>query len=150
MEIRQLKYFIEVAKLEHVTQAADSLHVAQSAVSRQISLLEDELGVPLFTREGRNVKLTQMGRLFLTYAERCLNELDLAKQQIQEYLNPDLGMIRLGFSSGLSVQTLPPVLTEFRESHPGLHFQLQQGTTDQLFHYIESGEIDLAFSPSPE
>lgn len=146
MEFRQLKYFIEVAKLEHVTQAADTLHVAQSAVSRQISLLEEELSIALFIREGRNVKLTQMGRLFLSYAERSLNELELAKQQIREHLNPDEGLIRLGFSSGLSVQTLPPVLAEFRESHPGLHFQLQQGTLNHLFHLIDSGQIDLALA----
>jgi LysR family transcriptional activator of glutamate synthase operon len=146
MEFRQLQYFIEVAKREHVTQASEALHVAQSAVSRQISLLEKELEIALFIREGRNVKLTQMGRLFLTYAERSLNEIELAKQQIQEHQNPEKGLIRLGFSSGLSVQTLPPVLTQFREDYPSLHFQLHQGTLPYLIDLIDKGHIDLAFS----
>lgn len=146
MEFRQLKYFIEVAKREHVTQASEALHVAQSAVSRQIALLEEELGISLFTRKGRNVKLTQMGRVFLSFAERSLNEIDLAKQQIEEHQNPEKGLIKLGFSSGLSVQTLPPVLTQFREDHPSLHFKLHQGTLDYLFDLIERGNIDLAFA----
>ncbi len=141
-----MHYFIEVAKREHVTQASEALHVAQSAVSRQISLLEEELGVALLMREGRNVKLTQMGRLFLSYAERSLNEIELAKQQIEEHQNPEKGLIRLGFSSGLSVQTLPPVLTQFREDYPTLHFQLHQGTLSYLIDLIGKGHIDLAFS----
>ena len=64
METRQIQYFLEVAKREHVTEAADALHIAQSAISRQISNLEKELGVELFIREGRSVKLTPLGRIF--------------------------------------------------------------------------------------
>ena len=64
MELRQLHYFMEVAEREHVSEAAMHLHVAQSAISRQIANLEEELGVDLFEREGRNVKLTPIGRQF--------------------------------------------------------------------------------------
>jgi LysR family transcriptional regulator, transcription activator of glutamate synthase operon len=64
METRQIQYFLEVAKREHVTEAADALHIAQSAISRQISNLEKELGVELFIREVRSVKLTPHGRIF--------------------------------------------------------------------------------------
>ena len=72
MELRQIHYFIEVAKREHVTEAAIHLHVAQSAVSRQIFNLESELGVDLFLREGRNVKLTPIGKVFLEHVERAV------------------------------------------------------------------------------
>ena len=65
LELRQINYFIEVAEREHVTEAALALHVAQSAVSRQIVNLEAELGVDLFFREGRKVKLTPIGKIFL-------------------------------------------------------------------------------------
>jgi DNA-binding transcriptional LysR family regulator len=68
MELRQLEYFVEVARDEHVSMAAETLHVAQSAISRQVKLLEKELGVELFEREGRNVKLTFIGELFLEQA----------------------------------------------------------------------------------
>ncbi len=67
MELRQLRYFVEVADREHVSEAAENLHVAQSAISRQIANLEEELGVALFEREGRNIKLTKIGRQFLDH-----------------------------------------------------------------------------------
>lgn len=70
MELRQLHYFVKVAKKQHVTQAAEELHVAQSAVSRQIHQLEKELGVPLFVQKGRNLQLTSVGKLFFESCRR--------------------------------------------------------------------------------
>ena len=78
MELRQIQYFMEVAKREHVTEAADALHVAQSAVSRQIFNLEAELGVDLFIREGRNVRLTPIGKIFLEHMEEAMNVIENA------------------------------------------------------------------------
>ena len=86
MELRQLRYFIEVAEREHVTEAAEHLHVAQSAISLQISKLEAELGVTLFERIGRNVKLTQIGKIFLTHTKTAIHAIDFAKEKIDEYL----------------------------------------------------------------
>lgn len=146
MELRQIYYFIEVAKLEHVTEAATQLHVAQSAVSRQISLLEAELGISLFTREGRNVKLTQIGREFLDHVERAVSEIDKAKEKIEDYLNPEQGIIRLGFATSLSIHTLPMVLSQFRNDHPDVSFQLHQGSTRYLIESIDKGELDIAFA----
>lgn len=146
MELRQIYYFIEVAKREHVTEAAQNLHVAQSAVSRQISLLEDELGVSLFTREGRNVKLTQIGRVFLDHVQQAVSEIEKAKEKIEDYLNPELGVIRLGFSTSLSIHTLPLVLSQFRAEHPDVSFQLHQGSTRYLIESIEKGHLDIAFA----
>jgi LysR family transcriptional regulator, transcription activator of glutamate synthase operon len=85
MELRQLLYFIEVAKQEHVSFAAETLHIAQSAVSRQIGNLEKELGIQLFEREGRNIKLTYIGRLFFEKAVLAVNAIDDATQLISEY-----------------------------------------------------------------
>src|SRR5699024_4370582 len=70
LELRQIKYFMEVAQREHVTEAANALHVAQSAVSRQIFNLEEELGVDLFIREGRTVKLTKIGEVFYEHMKQ--------------------------------------------------------------------------------
>ena len=85
MELRQIHYFIEVAKREHVTEAANVLHVAQSAVSRQIVNLEEELGVPLFIREGRNVRLTPIGRIFLEHMKEAVQVIENAKREVEEY-----------------------------------------------------------------
>ena len=102
MELRQIQYFIEVAKREHVTEAATHLHIAQSAVSRQIFNLESELGVDLFIREGRNVKLTTIGRIFLQHVEEAVTILDNARREVKEYLDPGHGTIRIGFPSSLA------------------------------------------------
>src|SRR4051812_36947555 len=97
MELRQLKYFIEVAKVEHFSMAADTMHVAQSALSRQIGLLEKELGVELFEREGRNVKLTQIGKLFAEQATIALKAVDNATQLVTESMDPNMGRFVSGF-----------------------------------------------------
>src|SRR5690606_28307594 len=80
MELRQIKYLMEVAKREHMTEAANELHVAQSAVSRQIVNLEEELGIKLFIREGRRVRLTPIGRFFLEKIEHAIIMIGNAKQ----------------------------------------------------------------------
>ncbi|MFT8872470.1 MAG: LysR family transcriptional regulator [Sporolactobacillus sp.] len=151
MELRQIRYFIEVARREHITKAAEALHVAQSAISRQITLLETELGIALFARKGRNIRLTPMGKIFLEHAERAVIEFSKAKQKINEFLDPNQGLIRLGISTSLSVQTLPLILNEFHKHHPGIAIQLHQGSVPYLINLIVQGEIDLAFaSPLPE
>ncbi|MCZ0755067.1 LysR family transcriptional regulator [Anoxybacillus sp. J5B_2022] len=145
MELRQLKYFVEVAKREHVSEAAEMLHVAQSAISRQIANLEDELGVELFEREGRNVKLTPVGRYFLPHAETVLRAVDYAKQQIEEYLDPERGTIKIGFPTSLASHTMPMVISAFKDEHPNVKFHLRQGSYKFLIEAVKKREIDLAF-----
>ncbi|GIM48040.1 HTH-type transcriptional regulator GltC [Collibacillus ludicampi] len=145
MELRQLQYFIEVAKREHVTEAALALHVAQSAVSRQIANLEEELGIQLFIREGRNVRLTPVGKIFLEHVETAMKEIEKAKQEIEEFLDPERGTIRVGFTSSLAAHTLPTVISAFREKHPHVGFKLRQGAYNYLINAVIKGEIDLAF-----
>lgn len=151
MELRQIKYFMEVAKEEHVTEAAYRLHVAQSAVSRQIAKLEDELGVELFLREGRNVKLTYAGKIFLQHIESAMNEIDKAVAAVNDYLNPETGKIRLGFPNSLATKTLPRVISAFRKQYSDIGFDFHQGSNKELKELVQEGEIDLAFvSPVPE
>lgn len=150
MELRQIKYFIEVAKMEHVTEAAVNLHVAQSAVSRQIANLENELNVKLFEREGRNVKLTPVGRIFLEHVEIALLEIDNAVEKVNEFLDPETGVIRVGFPNSLSANTLPTVISSFRQQHPNISLQVQQGSLHFLMQSVIKGSLNLAFvTPVP-
>ncbi len=144
MELRQIQYFIEVAKREHVTDAANNLHVAQSAVSRQIFNLEQELGVELFIREGRNVKLTPIGRIFLEHMKEAMQVIENARREIEEFLDPLRGTIRIGFPSSLANYTLPTVISAFREQFPLVKFKLIQGTYHYLIEAVVSGQIDIA------
>lgn len=151
MELRQIQYFIEVAKREHVTEAALSLHVAQSAVSRQIFNLESELGVDLFIRDGRNVKLTPIGKIFLDHMEQAMKVIENAKREVEEYRDPEKGVVRIGFPSSLAHYTLPTVISAFREKYPEVKFHLKQGSYRDLTDNVVKGDIDMALlGPLPK
>ncbi|MFC5700423.1 LysR family transcriptional regulator [Cohnella faecalis] len=151
MEFRQLQYFVRVARLQHVTKAAEELHVAQSAVSRQIHRLEEELGVNLFMQKGRNVQLTPVGQLFLKRAEAILDDLDRSVTEIHEFLDPEVGEIRLGFPHSLGFHLVPQVVAAFRKLHPNVKFKFRQGMYPSLIKDVADAEVDLAFiSPHPE
>ncbi|MBB6691296.1 LysR family transcriptional regulator [Cohnella xylanilytica] len=151
MELRQLQYFVHVARMQHVTKAAEELHVAQSAVSRQIHRLEEELGVRLFMQRGRNVQLTPVGQLFLKRAEGILEDLDRAVNEIHEFLDPEVGEIRLGFPHSLGIHLIPQVIAEFRAKHPNVKFRFRQGMFPSLIRDVLEAEVDLAFiSPMPD
>lgn len=151
LELRQIQYFIEVAKREHVTEAALNLHVAQSAVSRQIFNLESELGVDLFFREGRSVRLTPIGKIFLDHMEQAVKVIDNAKREVEEYVNPERGTIRIGFPSSLANYTLPTVVSAFRDKYPKVKFQLNQGSYRHLIEAVIKGDIDMALiGPLPK
>ncbi|WEG11038.1 LysR family transcriptional regulator [Pullulanibacillus sp. KACC 23026] len=145
MELRQLEYFVEVARNEHVSMASETLHVAQSAISRQVKLLEKELGVELFEREGRNVKLTFIGSLFLDQAQIALKAIENSTKLIEEYLDPERGVIRIGFPSSLASSLLPAVISAFKIEHPDVRFNLRQGSYKFLTEAIKSGEVGLTF-----
>lgn len=144
MELRQIKYFIEVAKREHVTEAAEVLHVAQSAVSRQIFKLEEELGVDLFIREGRNVKLTPIGKIFLDHMKRAVKVIEQASQVVEEYIDPQKGTIHIGFPTSLSTYILPKAISHFRRQYPDVNFELHQGSYNDLVQSTIKGEINIA------
>ncbi|MFZ3579581.1 LysR family transcriptional regulator [Virgibacillus sp. DJP39] len=151
MELRQLRYFMEVAEREHMSEAAVNLHVAQSAVSRQISNLEGELGVTLFEREGRNIKLTQIGKTFYTHTKLAMKAIDNARKQIDEYLDPERGTIKIGFPTSLSNHLLPNVISAFKDAHPNVAFHLRQGSYNFLIDSVKNDEIDVAFlGPVPK
>ncbi len=151
MELRQIQYFIEVAKKEHMTEAAHNLHIAQSAISRQIVNLEAELGVDLFIREGRNVRLTPIGKVFLEHVQVAMQGIEKAKKEIEEFLDPERGTIRIGFPSSLAAYTLPMIISEFRERYPEIKFELRQGAYRHLIDSVIKGEIDIALlGPVPK
>ncbi|WP_042476183.1 LysR family transcriptional regulator [Bacillus ndiopicus] len=144
MELRQLRYFVAVAEREHISEAAEFLHVAQSAVSRQIANLEEELGTPLFERVGRNVKLTPVGKIFLEHSLTALKAIDFATKQVEEYLDPKKGVIKVGFPTSLASYVLPTVISAFKREYPDVAFQLRQGSYKYLIEAVKNRELNLA------
>jgi len=144
VELRQIRYFIEVARREHVTEASNALHVAQSAVSRALANLEEELGVDLFIREGRNVRLTPIGRIFLGHMQQAMKVIEDATQIIEEYTDPERGTVNVGFPSSLATYMLPTAISAFRNEYPDVKFQLHQGSYRHLKEAVVRGEINMA------
>ena len=144
MELRQLRYFVEVAEREHISEAAEHLHVAQSAISRQIANLEEELGAPLFERVGRNVKLTPIGKTFLEHSITALKAIDFAAKQVEEYLDPQKGTIKVGFPTSLAGHLLPTVISAFKKEYPEISFHLRQGSYKYLIEAVKNRELNLA------
>ncbi|PMC35971.1 LysR family transcriptional regulator [Bacillus sp. UMB0899] len=144
MDFRQIRYFMEVANLEHMTEAADLLHVAQSSVSRQIVNLESELGVDLFIREGRRVRLTPIGKIFYERMKNAMNVIDDARREVEEYLDPEKGTIRITFPISLAAYTLPTAIYAFRLQYPEAKFQLKQALYRDLIDGVIKGDFNLA------
>ncbi|MNH97248.1 HTH-type transcriptional regulator GltC [compost metagenome] len=143
MELLQLQYFLMVARLEHVTEAARSLHVTQSSLSKTIQRLEEDLGVPLFDRIGRKLRLNEFGSKFLRRAERALFELEQGKQEISDLSSPEHGTLELAVTAA---SALPYILREFRKKRPNIQFYVQMLTTQEMVTLLHRGEVDFCLS----
>lgn len=150
MDYHQLKYFQKLADIGNYTKAADELDLSQSALSRSILRLEEEIGVPLFQRKSRGVVLNRYGQIFLKSANKALGEIDEAKQEITNQVNPTQGTISLGFIQPLGSSYIPDLISAFQKENPGIKFQLNQDNTRNILNGIEAGEIDVGFCSPPE
>ncbi|WP_138751268.1 LysR family transcriptional regulator [Paenibacillus sinopodophylli] len=146
MELLQLQYFIAVARLEHVTEAARNLHVTQSSLSKTIQRLEEDLGVPLFDRMGRKLRLNEFGSRFLRRAERALFELEQGKQELRELTSPEHSTLELAVTTA---STLPNILREFRKKRPNIQFHVQMLTMNEMVTLLDRGEVDFGLSSPP-
>lgn len=143
MDLQQLEYFRTLAQTQHVTRSAEVLSISQSALSRSIARLEDEMGVPLFDRQGRTIRLNQFGQIFLEQVENMMKEFNEGKKEIQDLLEPESGTISLGFLHTLSTNLIPDLISSFRIDYPKIKFKLGQGPSHILLDQLQSGEIDL-------
>jgi LysR family transcriptional activator of glutamate synthase operon len=130
-----------------VTRAAEKLFVSQSAISRAVTQLEDELGVPLFYRQGRAVVLSPYGRLFLEHATRALSILESGKRLLSEQTGEESGTVSLGFLHSLGIEMVPRLIKEYRRKHPRIQFTLLvQHSGELLMEELVAGSIDLSLS----
>ncbi|WP_409340539.1 LysR family transcriptional regulator [Paenibacillus sp. MBLB4367] len=146
MELLQLQYFLAVARLEHMTEAARILHVTQSSLSKTIQRLEEDLGVPLFDRTGRKLRLNEFGNRFLHRAERALFELEQGKQELSDLSGPDQGTLELAVTTA---STLPHILRTFRKKRPHIQFHVQMLTTQEMVTLLQRGEVNFCLSSPP-
>lgn len=148
MDLLQLKYFQTVAKLEHMTKAAHELQIAQPALSVTIARLEEDLGVPLFNRTGRNIVLNEYGKAFLKKTNKALKELEEGQQQVADLAGSECGFVAVT-STALS-KNFCTILGSFMRLYPKVNFRIMQIADDATkLHLLETGEVDFSFINKP-
>src|SRR5690606_10662864 len=120
MKIRQLQYFIRVVEMQNITRAAESLHIAQPALSQQISLLEEELGVKLLMRRAKGVTATTEGNLLYRHAQTILRQVENTKSLLNKSNNQISGKVSIGLASSTARLISLPLLTAAKKSYPSV------------------------------
>jgi DNA-binding transcriptional LysR family regulator len=144
VELHQLRYFAAVAEGRHFTRAARQLGVAQPSVSKQIRLLEEELGATLFHRTRGNVTLTPAGEAFLPWARQILSDLDAALDDAREVAGLRRGRMNVGATPSISTAVVPQALARFHAAYPGIDLRLREAGSRELVRQLDEGELDVA------
>ena len=146
MELRHLRYFVAVAEEEHVTRAASRLGIQQPPLSQQIQALEDELGVKLFVRSARTVRLNATGKFFLSEARKVLAMSEQAIERVRRFDLGEEGRLRIGFTSSSSMhEATPNLIRAFRAAYPLINVEIDEGATHDLLCELEQEHLDIAF-----
>ncbi|MDR2154990.1 MAG: LysR family transcriptional regulator [Burkholderiaceae bacterium] len=148
LSLRQLTVFLEAARQMSFARAAESLHLTQPAISMQIRLLEDAVGLPLFDRIGKRLALTQAGELLRHHAARALGELQDAEQAFDALKGLRSGHSTVGLVSTAKYFT-PRLLARFAGQHPEVDIQFLVGNRETLIHALRDNEIDFAVMGRP-
>jgi DNA-binding transcriptional LysR family regulator len=146
LELLQLRYFQVIAAHEHMTRAAEQLHISQPALSRTIARLEHELGVRLFDRDGRRLRLNRFGEVFLYRVDRALRELQDAQLELGEATGLESGIVAIASET---LRTISELLAGFLRTHPSVRFRLYQSTAARMLAQLDAGEVDLCFASQP-
>src|SRR5690606_37293188 len=145
MDLKQIRYFVAVAKERNFTRAAEQLHIAQPALSRQIQLLEQELNVLLLSRESRPLQLTEAGRIFYEQSLQLLNRVEVMKAATTEVGLHQRPQLSIGFVASTLYGGLPILIQKFRHAYPDIRFHFLELTSSQQIAALRAGRIDIAF-----
>ncbi len=148
MKLQQLRYVVEVARRGlNVSAAAEALHTSQPGVSKQIKLLEDELGIEIFERHGKRVvAVTEPGRTVLGIAERILSETANLKRAGEEFAHESAGTFRIATTHTQARYALPQAVAAFKRKYPGVQLTIHQGNPTQICEQVMAGEADIAIA----
>ena len=146
MKIQQLRYIVEIANQNlNVTEAANVLYTSQPGISKQVRLLEDELGLEIFERNGKNLKaITPAGKKIIAIARELLVKTQAIRAIAEEYTQPDHGVLRIATTNTQARYMLPAVVEKFSKKYPNVSLHVHQGSPNQLSDALLSGEVDFA------
>ncbi len=149
MELRHLRYFVAVAEALNFTKASARLRVAQPALSRQMTDLEDEIGVDLMKRSPRGVTLTAEGKLFLDEVRELLKRADESVEKVRALARGEYGELHVGYAPSPTVEILPPALAAFQKAVPRVKVLLHDLASDELIAGLQNGTLELAIMVPP-
>ncbi len=144
MNLRQLRYFLEIAQLRSFTRAAEVLHVAQSALSRQVRMLEDELGVPLFDRHERGVTLTPAGELLREQAGELLRQFDSLRERVVANSAQPRGDLTVGMPPSMREMVTVPLVNDYCHRFGEVSLHVNEGISVDLSKRVQDGKLDCA------
>ena len=144
MDIRIMEYYLAVTREGNISAAAEALHVSQPALSRQIKDLEEELGVTLFERGSRKIKLTDEGIILRRRAEEMVRLLQITESEIGQAHNILSGEVHIGAGESLSFHHLSQIAGKIHRSYPDIRFSITSGDTEDLMDQLSNGLIDVA------
>ncbi|MGV9600988.1 LysR family transcriptional regulator [Streptosporangium sandarakinum] len=149
VELQQLRYVVAVAEIGNFTRAAERCHVVQSALSHQVAALERELGVRLFERTSRRVRLTPAGEAFLPGARACLEAAERARADVAAASGEIRGRLAVGAIPTVAALDLPAALRDYRRRHPRVRITLVSAGSENLIEQVRRGGLDAAFLGLP-
>jgi DNA-binding transcriptional LysR family regulator len=143
MDLRQLRFFVEISESGGFTKAAEKLFIAQSALSTAIKKLEEELGVKLFSRRNKKIRLTHEGELLLKHAKEIFRSVAKAEQEIADVKNLVKGEVRVGLTPILSSFYFPHIIASFKREYPSMQVSVFCDSARSIQKMIQQGELDL-------
>ncbi|HZV99437.1 MAG TPA: HTH-type transcriptional regulator CysB [Methylophilaceae bacterium] len=148
MKFHQLRYVNEVARQNlNISQAAEALHTSQPGVSKQIQLLEEELNLQIFQRNGKRLTgITEPGRIILDLAERVMRDMDNIKRVGEEFTHEDTGSLTVATTHTQARYRLPAAVKAFMEQYPNVKLTIHQGNPTQVAEQVASGEADIGIA----
>ena len=149
MEIRVLRYFLEIARIGNMSRAAETLHVSQPTLSKQMKELEEELGKKLFHRESAGLSLTDEGMLLRKRTEDILDMIDKTIDEFSALDTVTGGEVYIGCAESHQIKYLARIIKKFRENYPLFRYHLTSGNTEQVIERLDRGLIDFAVIVEP-
>lgn len=149
MELRTLKYFLEIARNENMTRASEALHISQPSLSKEMKALEEELGKKLFIRKNGGLRLTDEGMLLRKRAEDIIEMADKTVAEFSALDEINGGDIYIGCAESYLIKHLAQAVKAFTEKYPLFRYHLSSGNTEQVAEKLDRGLLDLAFIVEP-
>jgi len=149
MDIKQLTYFLAIAEEGNISKAANRLHMAQPPLSQQLKLLEDEIGLRLFERNTRKMRITDAGQLLQNRAQQIVDLLEKTSKELRDLKEGSQGVLSIGTISSAGETLVPTIVQEFHTIYPGVDFRIKESSTFEILELVKRGVVEIGIIRTP-